>query len=129
MIFQLLSLIWDDTWRYQFLRRQEQTELKKLGTCIEGVFSFFLYLDCGDVYTWGKGKHGCLGLFHSQEQCFPLKVSITQSEEQCFPLKVSISQSGEQCFPLTVSITQSEEQCFPLKVSITQSEEQCFPLG
>ena len=73
------------------------------------MLSFFLYLDCGDVYTWGKGKHGCLGLFHSQEQCFPLKVSTSQSGELCFPLKVSITQSEEQCFPLKVSIAQCEE--------------------
>ncbi|XP_076082965.1 RCC1-like G exchanging factor-like protein isoform X3 [Mytilus galloprovincialis] len=30
----------------------------------------------GSVYTWGKDKHGCLGLGIQRDQYFPLKVSI-----------------------------------------------------
>lgn len=29
----------------------------------------------GSVYTWGKDKHGCLGLGVERDQYFPLKVS------------------------------------------------------
>ncbi|GBP51740.1 RCC1-like G exchanging factor-like protein [Eumeta japonica] len=30
----------------------------------------------GDLYTWGRNRHGCLGLGNAKDQQFPLKVSI-----------------------------------------------------
>ncbi|KAJ2948174.1 hypothetical protein O0L34_g9982 [Tuta absoluta] len=30
----------------------------------------------GDLYMWGRNRHGCLGIGHSKDQEFPLKVSV-----------------------------------------------------
>ncbi|KAI5634820.1 regulator of chromosome condensation (RCC1) repeat domain-containing protein [Phthorimaea operculella] len=30
----------------------------------------------GDLYMWGRNRHGCLGLGHAKDQEFPLKVSV-----------------------------------------------------
>ncbi|XP_045181417.2 RCC1-like G exchanging factor-like protein isoform X2 [Mercenaria mercenaria] len=32
--------------------------------------------DVGDLYTWGKGKYGCLGIHKTDVQYFPLKVAM-----------------------------------------------------
>ncbi|CAG9796320.1 unnamed protein product [Diatraea saccharalis] len=30
----------------------------------------------GDLYMWGRNRHGCLGLGHSKDQNFPLRVAV-----------------------------------------------------
>ncbi|CAG2230749.1 RCC1L [Mytilus edulis] len=41
-----------------------------------GLHHFVALTNNGSVYTWGKDKHGCLGLGIQRDQYFPLKVSI-----------------------------------------------------
>ncbi|XP_070208524.1 RCC1-like G exchanging factor-like protein [Littorina saxatilis] len=41
-----------------------------------GLGHFVAVTDQGDVYSWGHNRHGCLGLGSSDNQFFPLKVSV-----------------------------------------------------
>ncbi|XP_052764495.1 RCC1-like G exchanging factor-like protein [Mya arenaria] len=41
-----------------------------------GISHFGAVTDAGDLYIWGKGKHGSLGIYKTDVQYFPLKVSI-----------------------------------------------------
>ncbi|KAL4704416.1 hypothetical protein ACJJTC_000415 [Scirpophaga incertulas] len=52
----------------------------------------------GDLYMWGRNRHGCLGLGHNNDQFFPLKVAIG-----AHVLKVvcSVDHSIAMCKPFT----------------------------
>ncbi|XP_050669740.1 RCC1-like G exchanging factor-like protein isoform X1 [Leptidea sinapis] len=41
-----------------------------------GIGHLAAITDNGDLYLWGRNRHGCLGLGHNKDQHFPLKVSI-----------------------------------------------------
>ncbi|XP_047520237.1 RCC1-like G exchanging factor-like protein isoform X1 [Pieris napi] len=41
-----------------------------------GIGHLAAITNSGDLYTWGRNRHGCLGLGHDKDQHFPLKVSI-----------------------------------------------------
>jgi len=40
-----------------------------------------LLSDEGDMYTWGKGKYGSLGLYKTDVQYFPLKVTNSNTKQ------------------------------------------------
>lgn len=41
-----------------------------------GIGHLAAITNSGDLYMWGKNRQGCLGLGHTKDQHFPLKVSI-----------------------------------------------------
>ncbi|XP_049882776.1 RCC1-like G exchanging factor-like protein [Pectinophora gossypiella] len=41
-----------------------------------GVGHLAAVTNTGDLYMWGRNRHGCLGLGHAKDQQFPLKVSV-----------------------------------------------------
>ncbi|XP_060579337.1 RCC1-like G exchanging factor-like protein isoform X2 [Ruditapes philippinarum] len=41
-----------------------------------GMSHFGAITSVGDLYTWGKGKYGCLGIHKTEVQYFPLKVAM-----------------------------------------------------
>ncbi|CAG4977012.1 unnamed protein product [Parnassius apollo] len=50
----------------------------------------------GDLYTWGRNRHGCLGLGHTKDQHFPLKVSIGA---HVLDVKCSVDHTIAYCKP------------------------------
>ena len=42
--------------------------------------STFTLLDSGDLYSWGSGKHGCLGIGSEADQFTPCKVDYPRDE-------------------------------------------------
>jgi len=48
-----------------------------------GLTSFVAKTDQGDLYSWGRNNHGCLGLSQSphKNQYFPLKIDLIQVEK------------------------------------------------
>ncbi|XP_060066382.1 RCC1-like G exchanging factor-like protein [Ylistrum balloti] len=41
-----------------------------------GISHFMALSDSGNVYSWGKNRSGCLGLYVQRDQFYPLKVSM-----------------------------------------------------
>jgi len=39
-----------------------------------GLFNLAAISSEGDLFTWGRNKDGCLGLGHTRDQPFPLRV-------------------------------------------------------
>ncbi|XP_046362557.2 RCC1-like G exchanging factor-like protein [Haliotis rufescens] len=58
-----------------FGRHELQPE-SKVVDIVCGMGHFVARTDTGDVYTWGKNREGCLGLGKTEDQFFPLKVSM-----------------------------------------------------
>lgn len=52
-----------------------QSDVKVVDIC-SGMSHFAAVTDKGDLFTWGKGKYGCLGLYKTDVQYFPLKVAM-----------------------------------------------------
>ncbi|XP_038220844.1 RCC1-like G exchanging factor-like protein [Zerene cesonia] len=50
----------------------------------------------GDLYTWGRNRHGCLGLGHDKDQHFPLKVGIGA---HVLSVKCSVDHTIAMCRP------------------------------
>jgi|JI10StandDraft_1071094.scaffolds.fasta_scaffold977334_1 alpha-tubulin suppressor-like RCC1 family protein len=42
--------------------------------------STFAVLESGDLYSWGSGKHGALGIGSEADQFTPSKVSVSREE-------------------------------------------------
>ncbi|XP_068626747.1 RCC1-like G exchanging factor-like protein [Battus philenor] len=61
-----------------------------------GIGHLAAITDQGDLYVWGRNRHGCLGLGHTKDQHFPLKVSIGAHVMQ---VKCSVDHTIAMCKP------------------------------
>ncbi|CAH0727634.1 unnamed protein product, partial [Brenthis ino] len=52
----------------------------------------------GDLYMWGRNRHGCLGLGHGKDQHFPLKISIGA---HVLSVECSVDHTVAMCRPFT----------------------------
>ncbi|XP_047530126.1 RCC1-like G exchanging factor-like protein [Vanessa atalanta] len=52
----------------------------------------------GDLYMWGRNRHGCLGLGHGKDQHFPLKISIGA---HVLSVDCSVDHTIAMCQPFT----------------------------
>ncbi|CAH2233206.1 jg2743 [Pararge aegeria aegeria] len=52
----------------------------------------------GDLYMWGRNRHGCLGLGHDKDQHFPLKIGIGA---HVLSVKCSVDHTVAMCKPFT----------------------------
>lgn len=52
----------------------------------------------GDLYMWGRNRHGCLGLGHGKDQHFPLKISIGA---HVLSVECSVDHTVAMCQPFT----------------------------
>ena len=43
---------------------------------VSGLYHLSVTTSGGDLFTWGHNRHGTLGLGHTDDRLFPLRVSI-----------------------------------------------------
>ncbi|XP_041975714.1 RCC1-like G exchanging factor-like protein [Aricia agestis] len=61
-----------------------------------GISHLMAITNQGDLYAWGRNRHGCLGLGHSKDQNFPLKVNIGAHVTD---VKCSVDHTVAMCKP------------------------------
>jgi len=57
--------------------RNEFNPHTKVMSIYGGLSQFAAITDTGDLYIWGRNRHGSLGLGHLKDQFFPIKVKST----------------------------------------------------
>ncbi|KAM3958604.1 RCC1-like G exchanging factor-like protein [Aphomia sociella] len=63
-----------------------------------GIAHLAAVTNTGDLYTWGRNRHGCLGIGHAKDQHFPLRVSIGA---HVLDVKCGVDHTTAVCKPYT----------------------------
>lgn len=61
-----------------------------------GIGHLAAITNTGDLYTWGRNRHGCLGIGHMNDQLFPLRVAVGAHVQDVF---CSVDHTAALCKP------------------------------